>query len=129
VEDHPEGVAEAVGPDLAARASGADERVVGGDGPVEIEPQDLPVERGKVLGVRVGGRVWTALVVSEARIADADVELLVGPDAQDAAVVVAVVGANAVEEDREEASIPAPAGHRAPNDLVEPSRRRLAAAR
>src|SRR5262249_60922973 len=34
VEAHPEGVAEPVGPDLAARARGADERVVGGNRPV-----------------------------------------------------------------------------------------------
>src|SRR5262249_51888674 len=117
VEAHPEGVAEPVGPDLAARARGADERVVGGTRPVEIEPQHLPVERGEILGVRVGGGSGTALVVTEARIADADVELLIGPDAQPAAVVVAVVGANAVDQDGEGSGGHAPAGHRPAHDL------------
>src|SRR5262249_49008642 len=97
VEAHAERVAEPVGPDLAARARGADERVVGRGRPVEIEPQNLPVERGEILGVRVRGST-RALAVAEARVADANVELLVGPDAQHAAVVVAVVGANAVEQ-------------------------------
>src|SRR5262249_25912887 len=129
VEAHPEGVPEPVGPDLAARTCGADERVVGGDRPVEIEPKDLSVERGEILGVRVRRGPRAALVVAVTRIADANVELLVGPDAQHTAVVVAVVGADAVDEDGEGAGVHAAACQRAAHDLIEPSRRCLTAAR
>src|SRR5262249_8111312 len=65
------------GPARAARPRRADERVVGGDRPVEIEPQELPVERGEILGVRVRGKTG-APAVAEPRVADANVEFLVG---------------------------------------------------
>src|SRR5262249_4198024 len=99
IEAEPEGVAEAVGEDLAALADLADERVVSLDGAVgDVEAQALAHEDVQVRGVRIGRGARSPLVVPDSGVADPDVELAVGPDAQAAAVVVAAVGLGAGEQ-------------------------------
>src|SRR5262249_28266333 len=84
VEAHPERIAEAVGPDLPAVGPHADEWVVGRDRAVEVQAEDLAVERRQVLRVRVGRRAGSALIVAVPRVADSDVELSVGAHAEHA---------------------------------------------
>src|SRR5262249_35166744 len=62
--------------------------------------------------------------VGETAVAGTDVEKAAGPDAETAAVVVAVVGANAVAQHDEAAEIDAVAGHRDAHDPVLSARRR-----
>ena len=52
VELEPPRIAESVGPDRPELARLAEERVVGGDGSVLVDPQDLPVRTAQVLGER-----------------------------------------------------------------------------
>ncbi len=72
VELEAPGVAESVRPDLSQLAGLAGERVVGWDGAVLVDPQDLPVRTVQVLSVR-----------AVAVVTDCEVELAVGaePDA------------------------------------------------
>src|SRR4029077_11931393 len=75
VEAEAKGIAEAVRPDLAPVEPDAHERVVGGDGSVEVDAQDLPVERRQVLRVGVRRRARPSLVVAVPAVTRADVEL------------------------------------------------------
>ncbi len=129
IESEAEGIAEAGGEDLAALPDLAEVGIVGRDGAVEVQAQHLPHEDVQVLRVRIRRRAGTALVVAEAGVADADVELPVRSDAEAAAVVVAVVGLRAGDEDGERPRHEGVAGaDRDADDLVEPAGRAGAAA-
>src|SRR5207244_13238103 len=112
---------EAVAEDLPALPHLAEERVVRRNGSVQVEAKDLPLELVQVLGVGVGRRAWPTLVVAQAGVADARVELRIGAHAEDAAVVVAVVRPHAGEEDRERTQADGVARpHRHAHDLTHP---------
>jgi hypothetical protein len=77
LEGHPVGIAEAVGPDLVLVATlPVDERIVGRDRPIGIDPEDLPVVARERLRV---GRLTV--------VAGGDVELSVGPERERGAVM------------------------------------------
>src|SRR5262249_55878644 len=77
IEAHAKRVAEPVGPDLAARVHYTHEGVVGGRRAVEVEAQNLAVERREILGVRIRRRSRAADVVAEPAVAGAHPELLI----------------------------------------------------
>src|SRR5262245_56627978 len=81
IEAHAEGVTKAPGEDLATRARLAEEWVVGRDGAVEVDAQDLALDGIHVLRVRIRCRPGAADVVAVTGVTDAHVQLAVGPDA------------------------------------------------
>ncbi len=96
-------IAEAVGEDLRPLGSHAHERVVLRDRAVQVEAQELAIERLQILRIRVHRRAGTALVITHRRVAHAHVELAVRADPQAPAVVLTValrVRRDAVEQHR-----------------------------
>src|SRR5581483_7665878 len=100
VEAEAERVPEARREDLLTLPGLAEERVVVRDRAVEVEPHDLALDRVQVLRVRIRRGARAPHVVAVPRVADPSVELAVGPDPEDAAVVVAAVGPRAGVEER-----------------------------
>ena len=102
VEGEAPGVAQTVAVDLGAGAVAAAERVVGGDavGPAarggRVDAQQLAEQRRQVL--RVAARA--VLVARAAAVTGADVEVHVGPEQQQPAVVIALGVRHAQDEAR-----------------------------
>src|ERR1043165_1064508 len=95
VEGETPRVAQAVRPDLAARAGARGERVGGGDGvrrAVDVDARELAEKLAEVLAVIVR-------IAAGAAVADADVEVAVGPELQLAAVVIGELGVRDGEDD------------------------------
>src|SRR5439155_16458592 len=95
VEGEAPGIAQAVGPDLAAGAGGGAEGVVGrhrvGAAPVHVDAEHLAEERAEVLAVAEG-------VAPAAAVAEADVEHAVAAEREAAPVVV---GEGLLDEEHE----------------------------
>src|SRR5262249_13403468 len=87
------------------------------------DAQDLPFQAGEIAGVWIR-RLPGSAAVAAPGIADADVEQSVGADAQAAAVVIAVVGAHAVEQHDTARRIDRVPGDGDAQDLVPPTRSR-----
>src|SRR5262249_42587632 len=96
---------------------------------VERQPQDLAVEAAEIARVRIR-RITRGPAVAATAVARADVEKAVWSDAETAAVVIAVVGANAVAQHDEATEIDVVAGHGdAPPPVLSPPCRTLHAPR